>query len=260
MPWKEVSPMSERSRFIHDRLSTEWSMAELCSNYGISRKTGYKWLNRFLEEGRPGLTDRSRAPLSCPHKTPDHIVQLLIEARKHHPHWGPKKLLAMLYRKPPPLGLAGSEHRGRYPLAQRPRHVTKEKTLPRPSRKTRHTHDRTQRDLDHRLQGPVQDPERQVLLPPHRRRRIQQIPARVPCLPQSLPPGHKVRARRSLQGVRPPVHHPIRQRDALRLHCSREDLKALRLVDQARHLPRAHRACAPPAERKARTHAQNPQG
>ena len=101
MPWKEVSPMSERSRFIRDCLSTEWSMAELCDSYGISRKTGYKWLNRFCEEGKPGLTDRSRAPLSCPHKTPDHIVELIIEARNHHPSWGPKKLLAILSKKHP---------------------------------------------------------------------------------------------------------------------------------------------------------------
>ena len=101
MPWKEVSPMSERSRFATDCLSTEWSMTELCEHYGISRKTGYKWLARFLEDGRNGLTDRSRAPLSCPHKTPDHIVELLIEARHRHPTWGPKKLLALLSKKHP---------------------------------------------------------------------------------------------------------------------------------------------------------------
>jgi putative transposase len=101
MPWKEVSPMSERSRFVIDCLSTEWSMAELCERYGVSRKTGYKWIGRFLEEGRPGLVDRPRAPLSCPHKTPDHVVELLLEARKRHPHWGPKKLLALLSRKHP---------------------------------------------------------------------------------------------------------------------------------------------------------------
>jgi transposase InsO family protein len=93
--------MSERSRFIHDHLTTEWSMAELCSRYNISRKTGYKWLNRFLEEGRPGLIDRPCTPLSCPHKTADHIVELLIEARERHPHWGPKKLLALLSRRHP---------------------------------------------------------------------------------------------------------------------------------------------------------------
>jgi transposase InsO family protein len=76
-------------------------MAELCRLYGISRKTGYKWLARFLEDGRNGLKDRSHAPLSCPHKTPDHLVELLIEARKRHPHWGPKKLLALLSKKHP---------------------------------------------------------------------------------------------------------------------------------------------------------------
>lgn len=101
MPWKEVSPMSERSRFAIDCLSTEWSMTELCEHYNISRKTGYKWLRRFIDEGQPGLLDRSRAPLSCPHKTPDHVVELLIEARKRHPYWGPKKLIALLSKKHP---------------------------------------------------------------------------------------------------------------------------------------------------------------
>jgi len=101
MPWKEASPMSERSRFVIDHLTTEWSVTELCELYGISRKTGYKWLGRFLEEGQPGLADRSRAPHSCPHKTPDRLVELLIEARNHHPSWGPGKILAPLQKKHP---------------------------------------------------------------------------------------------------------------------------------------------------------------
>jgi putative transposase len=122
--------MSERSRFVIDRLRTEWSMTELCLHYGVSRKTGYKWLDRFIEEGEPGLLDRSSAPLSCRHKTPDHVVEVLLEARKHHPHWGPGKLLALLAKKHPDWpwpaestaadilhrhGLVPSRRRRRYP-------------------------------------------------------------------------------------------------------------------------------------------------
>ncbi|MGH2609924.1 MAG: helix-turn-helix domain-containing protein, partial [Tepidiformaceae bacterium] len=58
-----------------------------------SRKTGYKWLERFDAEGVVGLEDRSRAPHSCPHRMPDEIRDALLAARRLHPTWGPKKLL-----------------------------------------------------------------------------------------------------------------------------------------------------------------------
>ena len=80
-------------------------MTELCDRFGISRKTGYKWLARFTEEGLPGLADQSRAPHSCPHRTPKPIETALVRAREAHPHWGPKKLVAYLARKQPELAL-----------------------------------------------------------------------------------------------------------------------------------------------------------
>ena len=51
MPWKEVEPMNERIQFISDYLCTYFSISELCLRYGVSRKTGYKWINRFKETG-----------------------------------------------------------------------------------------------------------------------------------------------------------------------------------------------------------------
>jgi putative transposase len=80
-------------------------MSELCERFGISRKTGYKWLARFAEEGLPGLADQSRAPRSCPHRTPKTSETALVRAREAHPHWGPKKLVAYLGRKQPELAL-----------------------------------------------------------------------------------------------------------------------------------------------------------
>ena len=60
MPWKRTSPMNERIKFIARNLADEATMTELCAAFGISRKTGYKWLERYEAEGPRGLPDRSR--------------------------------------------------------------------------------------------------------------------------------------------------------------------------------------------------------
>ena len=77
MPWLETDPMDQRTRFITDHRQDLYAMAELCDRYGISRKTGYKWLARYAEEGRQGLGDRSRAPHHCPHRIPEALATLL---------------------------------------------------------------------------------------------------------------------------------------------------------------------------------------
>ena len=62
MPWRENCAMDERTKFIADHLSDEWTMTELCERYEISRKTGYKWLGRYRSEGTAGLRERRCAP------------------------------------------------------------------------------------------------------------------------------------------------------------------------------------------------------
>jgi len=101
MPWKETSPMDQRLLFIADCARALDPVAEVCRRYGVSRKTGYKWIDRFKERGIEGLAERSRQPLHCPSATPIDIAQALLEARRHHPSWGPKKLLAILARHHP---------------------------------------------------------------------------------------------------------------------------------------------------------------
>jgi len=101
MPWKEASPMSERIRFIHDHQLGVYDMTELCQRYGVSRKTGYKWLRRFSEDGYEALKDRSRSPHSCPHKTPDRCVEAILEKKRRHPFWGAKKIVPRLRGKYP---------------------------------------------------------------------------------------------------------------------------------------------------------------
>ncbi len=101
MPWMETSPMEQRERFIHDHRVALYTMVELCARYGISRKTGYQWLGRFADAGRPGLQERSRAPQHCPHRIPNEVAALICEGRRQHPSWGPAKLLAWLRPRHP---------------------------------------------------------------------------------------------------------------------------------------------------------------
>src|SRR5215204_4805008 len=101
MPWEEATRMEQRERFIGDLDSCLYSMTELCDRYGISRKTGYKWAQRYVSEGVVGFQDCSRAPRSCPHRMAQEISEALLELRRSHPTWGPRKLLAWLRKREP---------------------------------------------------------------------------------------------------------------------------------------------------------------
>jgi transposase InsO family protein len=70
MPWRETTPMDQKTQFISDYLRQSLSMSELCELYRISRKTGYKMVERYLKQGPSGLEDRSRRPSSSPNQTP----------------------------------------------------------------------------------------------------------------------------------------------------------------------------------------------
>ena len=92
MPWKVSEVMDERTRFVRDYEREEMTMAELCRWYGIARKTGYKILARWQEHGLAGMPDQSRAPLRHPNQTPVEIEEQLLEMRRAHVRWGPRKL------------------------------------------------------------------------------------------------------------------------------------------------------------------------
>lgn len=105
MPWNETDPMNERVKFIAARLEGIGTFSELCDRFGISRKTGYKWVERYEESGLISLADQSRAPLFHPHAVSNELTRLVLDAREKHPTWGPKKLLIVLKRKYPRLVL-----------------------------------------------------------------------------------------------------------------------------------------------------------
>jgi len=99
--------MRERMRFIREHQRGEESVASLCRRFGVSRKTGYKWLRRYYADGgsQDGMADRSRRPHTHPTRTAVKLEEAIVEARKQRPRWGPKKLRAWLVRHNPEVEL-----------------------------------------------------------------------------------------------------------------------------------------------------------
>lgn len=98
MPWHQTNPVNERVKFVAAAQSGRQSFKELCEDYGISRKTGYKILERYERDGPEGLRDQSRAPRLHPNQTPMELEGAVLRVRKAHPTWGSKKILAVLER------------------------------------------------------------------------------------------------------------------------------------------------------------------
>lgn len=96
MPWKEESPMEQRERFVILAQSDRYTKTELCEQFGISRKTGHKWLKRYAEDGKSGLDERSRAPKCVANRTDKSVERLIVKEKRLHPTWGPKKLQRVL--------------------------------------------------------------------------------------------------------------------------------------------------------------------
>src|SRR2546427_8698720 len=85
MAWTETDPMKERLHFVADWDRRLYTVTELCARYGVSRKTGYKWLARYADVGVAGLAERSRAPHRCPHRIAPAVAAAIVEARRQHP-------------------------------------------------------------------------------------------------------------------------------------------------------------------------------
>lgn len=80
-------------------------MTELCERFGIRRTPGYKGVRRYTEQGLAGLQEKSPAPHHCPHRMTEEVAAVLLEAKRAHPPWGPRKLLPSLARRQPDLAL-----------------------------------------------------------------------------------------------------------------------------------------------------------
>lgn len=96
MAWRETCPMKERMKFIMAHEQNDCGFSHLCRGFNISRKTGYKWLNRYEDEGFDGLEDRSRAPLTFPNQISEVQARMILAVKYDHPHWGPRKIIMWL--------------------------------------------------------------------------------------------------------------------------------------------------------------------
>jgi len=96
MPWETVSLMEAKKRLVELVHRQVMTMSEACSQFGVTPKTGYKWLKRFESGGLPGLEELSRAPKRSPQAWPDETRQAVLELKLERPTWGPKKLVAVL--------------------------------------------------------------------------------------------------------------------------------------------------------------------
>jgi transposase InsO family protein len=99
MPWKVTDVLKERVRFVTDWESQDWNFAELCRDYGITRNTGYKWLNRYELNGWEALQDETRAAHRHPNQTSAEMEKAILELREKHTRWGARKIQAMLERR-----------------------------------------------------------------------------------------------------------------------------------------------------------------
>ena len=99
MPWTEEPRMSSRRQFVDAVLAGAETISEQCRRFGISRKTGYKWLTRYQALGDAGLEDASRRPRRCRSRTPTKVEARAVSVREKHPAWGGRKIHAVLHRE-----------------------------------------------------------------------------------------------------------------------------------------------------------------
>src|SRR5258708_34492045 len=98
MPWKASSVMEERLRFVARLLDGE-TMPDVCRDFGVSRKTGYKIFDRYKQQGLTALSDRSRRPVRYANQLPGQVEGLIVRLKAEKPHWGARKIRELLVRR-----------------------------------------------------------------------------------------------------------------------------------------------------------------
>lgn len=96
MPWKEVTEMSLKEEFVRLAFTANQTFTSLCEQFNLSTKTGYKWLNRYKQEGPKGLIEHSRRPHSHPDKVDSEIEKKIVAIRNRKQAWGGRKIKKVL--------------------------------------------------------------------------------------------------------------------------------------------------------------------
>jgi len=102
MPWQETGVVDQRKEFVLRVIGSGERFGDICEEFGISRKTGYKWKERFIQDGLGGLGNASRRPKTSPDELSETMVCQIINLKLAHPSWGARKLRAILARTLPP--------------------------------------------------------------------------------------------------------------------------------------------------------------
>lgn len=136
MPWEESNREMQRMKFIQELADSSESMAEICRRFGISRQTGYVWKRRFEEDGPSALVDRPSYARAHPNGINAALEDKVVEIRKAHPTWGPKKIRAILLREPEAGGVPAASTIGNV-LKRRGLIAAKKRRIRAPPLKTR---------------------------------------------------------------------------------------------------------------------------
>lgn len=107
MSWKNLDKEHIRLEFVLLASEESVNMSELCNQFAVSRKTGYKWLKRYKKEGIAGIVERSRRPLNIKNMIKPEIIMETVELRLKHPSWGPKKIKELIRRNRKPEDVPG---------------------------------------------------------------------------------------------------------------------------------------------------------
>ena len=233
MDWNQSTMYEQRVRFILEVQQRTFSFAESCRRYGISRTAGYTWWTRFLAEGFEGLHDRSHRPHHCPHAIADPIVEHVVDLRQRY-GWGSRKIRKLTAEK-----FGGAPARRTIDrIFERHDLITKKR---RRSGKPGHPG---------KPLTPMDEPN--AVWTVDFKGQFKMLNGRY-CYPLTIQDGFsrfllecqgvvfhvdracQARVHQRFPRVRPSRRHPLRQRDAFRVHRPRSPHSAERLVDPARH-------------------------
>ena len=167
MPFAETHVMEEKKRFIEEAHRSVRSFAAVCDRYGISRKTGYKWMDRWRWAGPVGLESRASRPRHCPWATPREVVEAILEVRRKYEDFGPKKIRWYLEDKPAGAGAALATDDAQHLGASRSGAEASTAGAPVASGSTGYRRIRAERNVDGRLQRRVPDGRRGAVLLAH---------------------------------------------------------------------------------------------
>ena len=259
MPWKETTPVAERMQFLVDYRSGLFTVSFLAERHGVSRRTLYKWIERFEMEGVAGLEDQMRRPRWHPNQTSEEVEAAIAEFRRKHPDWGPKKIVHVL---------SGRDEETSWPARSTVAAILKRHGLVKGRRRRR----------------PVGHPGRPTTVA----REANELWATdfkgefrtgdgIYCYPLTVTDlysrylvgckgllstktdGVKIGLRAAVSGIRTATSHPKRQRSSVRFDGTRAALALVGVVDQARDQARADAAGPSRAERLARENASHTQ-